>query len=316
MQQTTEPKIEQIIQQYRNKLQYLRRSPATVRNYLYTFTQFVQHHNGQVYNLTKQQVEQYVINLKCKTASTQNSVINAIKFYYERVLGKRKPGYYHIERPRREFKLPDILTPPEVQSLITALSNLKHRALLQLTYSCALRNSEVRNIRLHHIDWKASILKVVCAKGKRDRLIPIPAPTLELLKEYYIAYLHKKYNPNKLFFIGEKYLVYSPTSLKEIIKQACRKAKIYKHITPHTLRHSRATHWHNNSVSVVNISRLLGHRDVKTTQIYLHTGIDDLATAVKQADIRIMQTPHHTIEQKIDYLINRLATSPLILARP
>lgn len=108
MQQTTEPKIEQIIQQYRNKLQYLRRSPATVRNYLYTFTQFVQHHNGQVYNLTKQQVEQYVINLKCKTASTQNSVINAIKFYYERVLGKRKPGYYHIERPRREFKLPDI----------------------------------------------------------------------------------------------------------------------------------------------------------------------------------------------------------------
>ncbi len=272
---------------YRNKLVYLRRSERTVNMYCYYFEQFLNKFDFRAVECTKQEIENYVVGLSCKTSSHQNTIINAIKFYYERVLGKDKPGYYNIERPKREFKIPDILTPGEITLLMSNTKNIKHRTMLQVTYSCGLRNSEVRAIKLHHIDWKQSILKVVCGKGKRDRLVPIPDDTLELLKQYYIEYIHKKYNPNRLLFIGEKYQEYSSRSLQELVAQAMQRINLKKHITPHSLRHSRATHLKNAGVDIKDIKDFLGHRDLKTTEIYLHIGIESRVEIIKRADALI-----------------------------
>lgn len=272
---------------YRNKLVYLRRSDRTVNMYCYYFEQFLNKFDLRAVECTKQEIENYVVSLSCKTSSHQNTIINAIKFYYERVLEKDKDGYYNIERPKREFKIPDILTPDEVTLFMSNTKNIKHRTMLQVTYSCGLRNSEVRSIKLHHIDWKQSILKVVCGKGKRDRLVPIPDDTLELLKQYYIEYIHKKYNPNRLLFIGEKYEEYSSRSLQELVAQAMQRIKLQKHITPHSLRHSRATHLKNAGVDIKDIKDFLDHRDLRTTEIYLHIGIESRAEIIKRADALI-----------------------------
>lgn len=304
----TQSVCEVALQRYRSKLIYLRRAAGTQKNYVADFTRFANYFSDRINEAQKHEIENYVNGLNCACASTQNGVINAIKFYYEKVLGRANNGYYNLERPKREFKLPDILTPGEVLNLVTKTLNLKHKALLQLTYSCALRNNEVRSIKLHHIDWKANLLKISAAKGNRDRFVPIPADTIELLKQYYIQFLHKKYNPEKLFFIGQSYGKYSAKSLQLVVKQALHRCGISKEITPHNLRHSRATHWHNNGLDIESIRRLLGHRDIKTTQVYLHTGIEDLAEMVAQADALILAKQTHGTAPAIDEAVKTLLT--------
>ena len=288
---------EKVLHSYRQKLVYLRMSEATMKVYCPEFERFVNHFGERIDTCTKAEIETYIVDLNLKSPSHQNTVINAIKFYLEKVVGRERATYYNIDRPKKEFRLPDILTPQEVLSLTSATDNLKHRAMLQFMYSCALRNAELRPVTITQIAGKAGTFKVVRGKGKRDRIIPIPEDTLLLLRQYYTGHLKDKYNPHGLLFMGEKQQPYSQRSLQLVVQQACARVSIKKHVTPHTFRHSRATHWHNNSMSTVAIKRLLGHRDLKTTEIYLHTGIEDLTKMVTTADNFIKQKMFPTTDK-------------------
>jgi integrase/recombinase XerD len=171
-----------------------------------------------------------------------------------------------IERPRRMQRLPDILSRGEVENLLKGITNLKHKSMLSLIYACGLRRSELINLEIRSIDSARKLLIIKEAKGKKDRVAPLPESMIEMLRTYY-----KAYKPKRWLFEGfnesEKY---TESSLQQVFKQAVEKAKIKKHVTLHTLRHSYATHLLENGVDLRYIQEILGHKSSKTTEIYTH----------------------------------------------
>jgi site-specific recombinase XerD len=197
--------------------------------------------------------------------SYQNISINAIKFYYERVLGGQRKIYF-VDRPRREKKLPVVLSTAEIVAVMNCTKNLKHKALLMLIYSAGLRISEAINLKIKDIDSKRMQIRIVSAKGKKDRYTLLSEKALKTLREYYGVY-----RPIEWVFEGTSGNgPYSSRSIQQILKASVTKAGITKPITVHTLRHSFATHLLEQGTDLRYIQSLLGHGSVKTTEIYTH----------------------------------------------
>lgn len=172
----------------------------------------------------------------------------------------------HLERPRKEYKLPNVLSKEEVANLLKASHNQKHRTMLSLIYACGLRRSELLNLKPGDIDSKRHLLIILNAKGRKDRVVPISDKVIDMLRGYYISYRPKAW----LFegqMAGEQY---SETSLAKVLKIACAKVKITKPVTLHWLRHSYATHLLEAGTDLRYIQELLGHKSSKTTEIYTH----------------------------------------------
>jgi integrase/recombinase XerD len=196
--------------------------------------------------------------------SQQNQRINSIKFYFEKVLG-RKSEYYDIGRPRKERKLPDVLSKEEIKRMINATNNIKHKFLIALIYSCGLRRSEARQMKTEDIDAGRMLVKVKGAKGKKDRYVQLAKSTLE----YYNNYL--KENPvKKWLFEGRGGKQYSAESIYNVIKDKAMAAGINKKVYPHILRHSFATHCLEQGIDLRYIQERLSHESSKTTEIYTH----------------------------------------------
>lgn len=201
--------------------------------------------------------------------SYQNQVINAVKFYWEHVLGKERQ-YINIDRPMKEYKLPEVLGLLEVNKIFSVCKNIKHLMILKTIYACGLRISEVLALEIIDINSTRNTLKIRQSKGKKDRIVPMPQELLEELRQYYI-----KYKPHKYLFEGqfskkENPEPYSAKSIQNVLKRCCLKAGIKRKITPHTLRHSYATHLYEHGVNLRSIQVLLGHNSSKTTEIYTH----------------------------------------------
>jgi len=199
------------------------------------------------------------------SASYQNQVINAIKLFYRNRFDRTMEVDF-IQRPRREKRLPNILSKLEVKSILESPINLKHRAMLSLIYACGLRRSELLNLTLKDVLSDRHLLFIRQSKGKKDRMLPISNKLITMLREYYRAYKPKIW----LFegqIPGEKY---SERSLQLVLNQALNKAKINKPVTLHWLRHSYATHLLENGTDLRYIQELLGHSSSKTTEIYTH----------------------------------------------
>jgi site-specific recombinase XerD len=199
---------------------------------------------------------------KKNSHSYQNQAINAIKFYYEVVLGLPH-RFYAVDRPRKEFKLPEVLSEEETVRLINTINNLKHKAIVVTIYSCGLRLSELINLKISDIHSDRKMLLIKNAKGNKDRTTILSDDTLRLLRKYYLEYKPKVY-----LFEGQFGEQYSSTSVQVIIRNAAKTAKILKHVSPHTLRHSFATHLLENGTDLRYIQTLLGHSSPKTTEIY------------------------------------------------
>ena len=198
------------------------------------------------------------------SSSYQNQVINALKLYFRRFHGKQF-DVSKIERPKDGYKLPVILSLDEVERLLNDTSNLKHRAMLSVIYSCGLRMGELLELRISDVDSKRMVIHVKQAKGKKDRIVPLSESTLDLLRTYFMEYRPKEY-----LFNGEASLQYSRSSLQNVFRQAIRRAGIQKKCTLHTLRHSFATHLLEAGVNLRYIQEFLGHNSPKTTMIYTH----------------------------------------------
>lgn len=198
------------------------------------------------------------------SSSQQNQRINAIKFYYEKVLGREKE-YYKLDRPRKEKKLPNVLSKEEVGMMIKITGNIKHKCLIALIYSCGIRRSEAINMKLEDIDSKRMLIKIRGAKGKKDRYVQLSPVILNLLREYY-----KKEQPKKWLFEGFNDKQYSETSIFNVIGNAAKRAGIKKRVYPHILRHSFATHHLEQGTDLRYIQEWLGHESSRTTEIYTH----------------------------------------------
>ena len=198
-----------------------------------------------------------------KSISYQNQFISGIKKFFE------YKGYsyeeIHIERPRKEKKLPIVLSGGEIKSIFNTITNLKHKALLSLLYSAGLRIGEAINLEITDIDSQRMLIHIKQAKGKKDRYTLLSEAFVKILRDYYIAYKPKKY-----LFEGQKGGKYSNTSAQKVLKTALFKAGIRKKVTLHSLRHSFATHLLEKGTDIRYIQELLGHSSPKTTMIYTH----------------------------------------------
>jgi integrase/recombinase XerD len=209
-------------------------------------------------------IHEYIIK-KNQSYSYQNQIINGIKLYFSKIHCKNL-DIQKIERPKRDKKLPNVLSKEEVKQLLNVHSNIKHKAMLSLIYSCGLRRSELINLKIREIDSKRKIILIKNAKGKKDRITPLSPKILEILREYYLDY-----KPQYWLFEGQnRGEQYSEQSLQCVFKQALEKSNINKPVTLHWLRHSYATHLLESGTDLRYIQNLLGHNSSKTTEIYTH----------------------------------------------
>lgn len=205
------------------------------------------------------------------SSSYQNQIVSAIKLYFSSIREK-KIDIAKIHRPRREKLLPNVLSKEEIKAILEAHSNIKHRTMLSLIYSCGLRRSELLHLKPADIDSKRNIVIIRQSKGKKDRITPLSQKILLLLREYYSIY-----KPSIFLFEGSKKgSRYSEHSLQNVLKQALEKSKITKPVTLHWLRHSYATHLLESGTDLRYIQELLGHSSSRTTEIYTHVSTKSL----------------------------------------
>jgi len=268
------------------KLQEMRYSPHTIQTYSSLFEEFINfYHRFDISRIDEHQIIAFLRHLVTErkvSISYQNQSINAIKFYYERVLGSQRKIYL-VDRPRTEKTLPIVLSPEETQLILVAPTNLKHRAILTTIYSAGLRVSEAIALKKSDIDSKRMQIRVSQAKGKKDRYTLLSPKTLDLLRRYVTQYKPKEY-----LFEGFNYQPYSDRSIQSILKSAVKTAGIEKRITVHTLRHSFATHLLENGTDLRYIQSLLGHESSRTTEIYTHIttkGFDQIKSPLDNLNI-------------------------------
>lgn len=257
------------IEQLVLEMQYRNYSIRTVN----TYSELLRHIEKSIClpvdRITGEQLKQYInrrIAQESISVSTINQCISAYKILQTDVL-KRDWESIRIKRPRRTLKLPVVLSQTEIESLINATKNVKHKAILMLAYSSGLRMQEVQTIKPSAIDSQRMTVHVVQGKGKKDRYTLLSVKTLEILRIYY-----KMYRPKSYLFEsqGKRGCFLADSTLGAIVKKNAVKAGIKKNISFHTLRHCFATHLMEKGVNLKLVQQFLGHTSLKTTSIYLH----------------------------------------------
>lgn len=278
---TPDARYVQVPQAYIDKLELLRYSTSTIQTYTHLFRQFQHYlalHDLLLEAITKPQIEDYLLHMRKNkniSSSTQNQIINAIKFYLEQVKGGTRT-IYDLKRPRKEFKLPKVLSEDEVSRILQATTNKKHKTMLSLMYSGGLRVSELLQLTINDIDSQRMVIHVRGAKGNKDRITVLSTKVLEMLRHYY-----KKYQPRHWLFEGPGHTPYSASSIRKVFGRSMQAAHVNKHATLHSLRHSFATHLLEHGTNLRYIQSLLGHNSSKTTEIYTHVtkiGMDKISS--------------------------------------
>ena len=245
-----------------------RYQPNTHRTYLACMTEFLTYYNSRtVEGLTHDEIKAFMlhkIRIDKISESTQNSLINAIKFYYEHVEGRDKFYLYDL-RPRKAKKLPGFLSKEETAKLLKATDNIKHRLILQLIYSAGLRLGDLTRLKVRDIHIEMGIVEIKCAKGKKDRIAKLSKTLIPLLERYL-----SEYKPSYYLIEGQTGGKYSARSVQAVLHQAVQKSGVDENTTVHTLRHTFATHLILDGMDIRLVQELLGHNSLKTTEIYTH----------------------------------------------
>ena len=269
------PEKQQAINGFTAHLTSRRYSANTVRVYtdaLSIFFRFTGNKAlGQISHADIIQFNNAYILKHAYSVSFQNQVVNAIKLYFK-TQRNQDMQVELIQRPKREKRLPNVLSKAEIKEILGAPANVKHRTMLSLIYACGLRRGELLNVRVVDVHWERNLIFLRQAKGKKDRVLPMGAKIVEMLRDYQKAY------PTKIWLFegrqtGEKY---SERSLQLVLKQAHQKVGNPKPASLHWLRHSYATHLLESGTDLRYIQELLGHSSSKTTEIYTHVSTKNL----------------------------------------
>jgi len=255
-----------------DELQRRNYSPSTVRTYIHAIEEFAKYFARSPYRLGPEHIRQYQAHLfrdRMLSAKSVECVTAALRFLYVKTL--RRPYLHeHIPFPKSQRRLPTVLSHEEVARLIDSARNLMHRAMLMTLYGTGVRRAELCRLQVADIDSQRMVIRVRHGKGGRDRDVLLSDKLLETLREYW-----RWMKPNKYLFPGtvNGWRADKPITDKVLwmaVDEARRKAGIQKRVSPHTLRHSFATHMLEAGADLRTIQVLLGHADIADTTIYLH----------------------------------------------
>lgn len=251
--------------QYELKLRGL--SPLTLRNYTFFVQKFLEQSGKKPEELVQEDVKKYLGNMfETKSKNTIMLAAAAINFFFKEVLKKELSK---IPLPKKEKRLPEVLTKDEVLRLIDSADNLKSRLIISVLYSTGLRVSELVNLKISDLNLKEKTGWVRKGKGSKDRLFVTSESLAEELQEYISD---KKEN----IYLFSKQKPLTTRNIQKIIAGAKKRANINKKTTPHTLRHSFATHLLEQGIDIRTIQAMLGHASLSTTQVYTHISSDQL----------------------------------------
>lgn len=235
-------------------------SAKTIKSYIFHTSCFLKRMGAQAEHT---EIQRYFAELSDKMdPTTVNLRISAVKFFYKNVFEKEIIINF-LKRPKR---IPEVLTKDEVAAILNSINNPKHRILLETVYGCGLRVSEAAKLKKCDIRFMEGLVFVRQGKGNKDRTVSLPATISKRLESYLL--LRNDNNPYVFDSARGGHLTIK--SIQKIMENATQKAGIMKNVHVHTLRHSYATHLLENGTDIHIIQRLLGHEDVKTTQLYTH----------------------------------------------
>lgn len=249
-------------------------SASTIRTYLGE----MKHLLGMLLEIPADELEvehikRYLLYCHEKLGLTENTLhsrMNALKYYYEQVLGREK-FFWEIPRPKKAIKLPKVISEEKIIDGLLAVENIKHRTLLLLAYSAGLRVSEVISLQVTDINSDRMQILINRAKGKKDRVVNLSKAVLPILRDYY-----RQYKPRTWLFEGQDSREhYSSRSAQQIFKKAYKNLGLPPQCSFHSLRHSFATHLLEGGTDITYIQKLLGHNDIKTTMRYAQVSTKD-----------------------------------------
>jgi integrase/recombinase XerD len=262
---------EEFLKKVEIELKISKNSPHTIKNYLKNNKELVEFFSKKPEEINEDDLKEYISEkLTSKSSMSLILFLSAIKYAYSNVL--KKDITLNIKRPKRERRLPNVLTQEEIKKMIDICSNKKSKLMISLLYACGFRVSELTNLKIEDLNLEENIGFVRQAKGKKDRIFNIPV----FLKEDLITQVSKqKEKKESYLFSGPKGNLTS-RNLQKIVSINAKRAKIEKKVHPHTLRHSFATHLLESGTDIRKIQELLGHADLSTTQIYTHISVEEL----------------------------------------
>lgn len=244
--------------------------------YLQCVRQLAKHYGKSPEVLSEEDLRQYFLYLKNEkkvSRATSTQALCAIKFLYEQTL-KRDWPTFKVVRPPKEKKLPEVLSREEVLRVLGCLRSFRQHVCLTTIYSCGLRLSEALKLEVGDLDGDRMMVHVRMGKGGKDRYVPLPEPTLALLRQYWASHRHPRWlfpapTPRGVP-LSEATRTISASSVRKAFRAACEECGIQKHVRVHTLRHSYATHLLEEGVNLRRIQAYLGHQALSTTSIYTH----------------------------------------------
>ncbi len=263
--------MEGLVRKLEEELKLRNYSKKTQKSYLEEINKFLNYSKKE--GLNEKTAKKYILNkLEKQNPSSVAHSVFILKFFFENILKQK----LNLPNPKRNKTLPEILTIEEIRKLLENTQNIKHKLILKILYGCGLRVSEVVNLKKEDLNFEEGLIHISLAKGKKDRFVKIPESLTGELENYYSLF------SGELLFPSNRSGKLTTATIQAILKNAAKKAEIKKRVYPHLLRHSFATHLLEQGTDLKIIQKLLGHSDIKTTQVYLQ---------ISQASIKNVKSP-------------------------
>jgi len=255
-------------------------SQKTIISYVGYVEKFFKFIKKSPKSVTQTDIKSYLLYLAEKNLSfsTVNTAYSGLLFYFNKIL--RRKFFIDLPRMKKATQLPLVLSKEEVGELLSALKNPKHNCILAVLYGAGVRVGELTHIKMEDVDLDRMLIRVRQGKGKKDRMTLLPKSLKEVLKNQ-----KRIKKPVDYLFTNGRGGRLTEATIQKVVNNACKKAKISKNVTPHTLRHSFATHLLENGTDIRYIQELLGHAKLQTTQIYTHVANNNFKNIDSPLDV-------------------------------
>lgn len=255
--------MQEYLEKTRQELKLRNYSFKTIKTYLSCLREYFDFKKFNLEKVDEEKIKQFLLNKQNKNYSSQtiNLYLSAMKFFYREVL--KIPQKINLKFAKRNKKLPIVLSKEEIKNIIDTIRNPKHKLIISLAYGAGLRISEVVSLKIKDVDLEELTIHLKNAKGKKDRITIFS----EKIKNNLQNLIASK-NLNDYLFESERGGKLTERTAQKVFKNALRGASIKKDATFHSLRHSFATHLLENGIDIRYVQELLGHQNIRTTQVY------------------------------------------------